>query len=112
MDIYAVKLCVIDDLIDPVALHLLRLTPKAWLKEDYLTRFENVPTVFGPVTVHFQLDSGGKTLKVHFDAEFHHPPKKVILHVPPLHNLQRIYVNGQEFSAAAGDVVIVKPKTE
>lgn len=111
MDIYAVKLCVIDDFIESDALHLLRMTPKAWLKTDYLTRFEKMPTIFGPVSVRFQLASGGKALDVHYSADFHHAPAKVVLHVPPLPEIDRVLINGQLFEATAGRTLTIGPST-
>ena len=95
MDICSVKLCVIDDLIEPATLHLLRTTPKAWLKTDHVTRFENVPTIFGPVTVRFELTDDGKTLDLHYSANFHHTPRKVMLHVPPLPEIDQLHINGR-----------------
>jgi hypothetical protein len=103
IDIYSVKLCVIDDFVEAGTLHLLRMTPKAWLKTDYLTRFEQVPTLFGPVTVRFQLGNGGSTLNVEYNADFHHAPKRVVLHVPPLPAIEQVYLNGRNIKAAAGD---------
>jgi hypothetical protein len=64
------------------------------------------------VTVRFRLDNGGKTLKVDYDAKYHHPPKKVVLHVPPLPKIRRISVNAQVFSAKANDVITLKPIPE
>ena len=112
MDIYSVKLCVIDDLIEPATLHLLRTTPKVWLKTDYVTRFENVPTIFGPVTVRFQLTDDGKTLDLHYSADFHHAPRRVVLHVPPLPKIDQLRINGRRIKAVAGDVLTVKSKSE
>ncbi len=101
--IYAVRLCVVDDLAEPETLHLLRLVPKAWLKPDRQTKFENVPTVFGPVTVRFGLHDGGKTLAVEYTAKFHHPPRQARLHVSPSAGITRVIVNGRALDAQPGD---------
>lgn len=106
--IYAVKLCVVDDFIEPDALHLLRMAPKAWLKTGYLARFENIPTIYGPVTVNFQLTNEGETLKLDFTTDYHHPPKKVMLHVPPLPNIKKVTINNQPFKAKSGEVIELK----
>jgi hypothetical protein len=37
---------------------------------------------------------------------------KITESVPPLRNIQRISINGQEFRVEASDVVTVKSKTE
>ena len=42
------RLSVIDDQLEPDRLHLLRLVPLAWLRADRPTRFERIPTEFGP----------------------------------------------------------------
>jgi len=96
---------VVDDLVEPDALHLLRLAPKAWLKSDRQTKFENVPTVFGPVTVRFDLQDGGSTLAVEYQDKFHHSPRQVHLHLPPLPGITRVIVNGKTIERQAGDVV-------
>ena len=103
--IYAVKLSVIDDFLEDDALHLLRLTPKAWLKSDYLTRFDNMPTIYGPVTLRFQLSEDGSTLDVAYNTDFHHPPKKVVMHTPPILGLNRIVINGKAHNVKPGDQI-------
>ncbi len=103
IDIYSARLCVVDDLVEPDALHLFRLVPKAWLRADRVTRFENIPTVFGPVSVRFGLDAAGSTLNVDWDARYHHPPTKIVLHVPPLGGVARVVINGEPRGARAGD---------
>ena len=37
-----IRLAVVDDVIENDAIHLLRVVPKAWLRSDYLTRFEDI----------------------------------------------------------------------
>jgi hypothetical protein len=105
--IYLIRLCVVDDLIEDDALHLMRLTPKAWLKADHLTRFEDVPTIYGPVTVRFQRVDDGETLDVHYSSTFHHAPKKVVLHIPPLSRVKRVTINGESREAKAGDTLVI-----
>ncbi|MGQ9650136.1 MAG: hypothetical protein ACUVXJ_08495 [Phycisphaerae bacterium] len=93
--IYLSRLAIIDDQIEPDALHLLRIMPLAWLRTDRETRFEKMPTEFGPVTVKAQVHSEGKTLEVTYRASFRRPPKKVLLHVPPVRGLKTVRVNGK-----------------
>ncbi|MBI3910593.1 MAG: hypothetical protein HY320_06635 [Armatimonadetes bacterium] len=117
--IYLARLSVVDDQIETNALHLLRLTPLAWLQSDQETIFENVPTEFGPVTLRFALSPDRKTLQVSFGAalrgtpkrvvlppaplEFYHQghaalrgtPKRVVLHVPPVEGLTTLLLNGK-----------------
>jgi hypothetical protein len=96
---YAMKLSVIDDALNPEELHLLRLVPKAWVKRDYLTRFENIATEFGPVDLKFTLSKDGKSLDVTFSGDWHHKPARVVLHAPPIDGLNKIVVNGKEHPA-------------
>ncbi|MBI4623318.1 MAG: hypothetical protein HY736_08890 [Verrucomicrobia bacterium] len=100
-----VALSVIDDHIVEDELHLLRLTPKAWFRSDYLTRFEKIATEFGPVTLTFKLTDAGQNLEVHYQPKFRQTPKRVVLHAPPVTWLQRITVNGKAFAVKAGETV-------
>ncbi len=105
--IYTIRLAVVDDLVDPDELHLLRLTPKAWIRSDRPTRFENIPTLFGPVSVRFQLGENGSTLRVETESRYHHPPQRVRLHVPPIDSIETIVYNGVRERAQPGDVLEV-----
>jgi hypothetical protein len=103
-----VRLAVVDDEVEPDALHLLRLAPLAWFTDKEETRFENMPTDFGPVTLKWQLEGAGKTLRVDYAPRFRVTPKSVILHVPPLRGLTQVTINGQPHPAKAGDVLVLK----
>jgi hypothetical protein len=104
---YAMKLAVIDDALEENRLHLLRLAPLAWLRPDYETRFENLATEFGPVTLKFRLDSQTKALRVDWQPAFRLPPQSVILHVPPVDGLKVVVLNGKKIKAKPGAVVQV-----
>jgi len=108
LPLYLARLAVIDDELDPSELHLLRLTPLAWLSSDRPTRFERMPTQFGPVTLRFQLRQRGRQLAVAFEHEFREPPDKVFLHVPPLASLREVTVNGRHLNARPGEVLLLK----
>jgi hypothetical protein len=97
---YAMKLSVIDDALNPDELHLLRLVPKAWVKRDYRTRFENIATEFGPVDLSFKLSEDGQALDVTFSGDWHHKPGRVVLHAPPIDGLSKMIVNGKEQPAS------------
>ncbi len=99
------RLAVIDDQIADNELHLLRLVPKAWLKADYLTKFDQIVTEFGPVNLRFKLADEGRTLDVSWRPDFHHAPGKVVLHVPPVEGLNRVLINGQSREARPGTVL-------
>lgn len=107
---------VIDDSLVPNQLQLLRLCPLEWLSGKKQTRFEKVPTKFGPVTLRFKLEggrgrdrdddrhvdddrSGHDTLKVEFSGDWHHKPGRVIVETPPLPGLKWIVVNGNRYRA-------------
>jgi hypothetical protein len=97
---YSMKLSVIDDVLRPDELHLLRLVPRAWITSDHLTRFENIATQFGPVDLKFKLSGDGKTLDVTFAGDWRHKPGRVVVHAPPVPGLNKIVVNGKEHSAS------------
>ncbi len=101
------RLAVIDDQIAENELHLLRLAPQAWLKTDYLTRFEKIVTEFGPVSLHFKLDENGQTLDVTWSPAFHHTPDKVVLHIPPVEGLNQIRINGQSRETHPGSTLML-----
>ena len=95
---YIAKLSVIDDQISYGDLHLLRLCPHAWITSEEETRFEKMPTEFGPVNLKFRRSADGKTLDVSFSANWREKPKKIILHVPQMPGLENIVVNGKMYS--------------
>jgi len=101
------RLAVIDDQIVAEELHLLRLVPLAWLKTDVQTRFERMPTEFGPVTLQFQLGQAGRQLEVAFENRFRRAPRRITLHVPPLETLQEVVVNGKSYRAKADDLLVL-----
>jgi len=105
-----VKLAVVDDVVRESELHLLRLVPRVWLREDYLTRFENIATEYGQVTVKFKLQDKGETLNVQFKPNFHTPPSEIILHVPPVKGLQYIDLNGEKIKVKPGRAITISNK--
>lgn len=105
MGIYAVRLAAVDDLVEPGKLHLLRLVPRAWLAVDRWTRFEKVPTVYGPVDLKFRLLDGSRALEVTFSGRWHHGPEKVLLHVPPVPGCTHLVVNGDRHETRPGTVL-------
>jgi len=101
--IYCARLAVIDDIVSPEEIHLLRLVPRAWLSASRETIFENIPTVFGPVSLRFQLSHGDRSLEVKFTNDFHHPPRRIVLHLPPGYQLGEVCVNGKRFPVSEND---------
>jgi hypothetical protein len=89
------RLAVIDDQVREEELHLLRLVPLAWLSRMRSTLFDNMPTVFGPVSLRFGLSRDGRILRVQFKPRFRESPKRVILHIPPAPGLRQVTVNGK-----------------
>lgn len=94
--VYLARLAVIDDQIRPDELHLLRLVPLAWLRTGHLSRFERIPTSFGPVTLVVKLEDDGKTLDVRYAGAYHTRPNRVVLHAPPIPGLEWLRVNGRD----------------
>ena len=103
--IYLLRLSVVDDVIEDDALHLLRLVPKAWLSDTMTTRFEKIPTIFGPVSISFRVHDRGRELSLSYESDFHHAPGKVIVHAPPLEGLAKIVINGEAHSVKVGDLI-------
>jgi hypothetical protein len=99
------RLSVIDDEIEPGSLHLMRLTPRAWISAAEQTRFDNMPTEFGPVTIAWRLSADGGTLNVEYAPNFRRAPGRVLLHVPPAPGLKTLTINGQQRSADAGQPI-------
>jgi hypothetical protein len=91
---FAARNAVIDDQIKENELHLMRMMPLAWLSEEKESRFEDMPTEFGPVTLKAQLGEGGKELHVSFRPRFRLKPDKIMLHMPPVGGLERAVING------------------
>lgn len=100
------RLAVIDDIITPGSLHLLRFCPQAWLTEDRPARFLDMPTEFGPVSVKAQLSRGGRQLDVSVSADWRTVPQEVIIHIPPVPGLKRVCVNGRRYRASRQDIRI------
>jgi hypothetical protein len=92
-----IRLSVVDDQIEPDSLHLLRLVPLAWVTREKPTKFVNMPTEFGPVSLQFQLSTDEKTLNVSFSKRFRTPPKTIVLHTPPILGLKKVVVNGTTY---------------
>lgn len=92
--IYLARLAVVDDQLQPDELHLLRLTPLAWMQKKE-TVFENLPTEFGPVTLRFKLSADETKLSVAFKPRFRSAPKRILLHTPPIPGLKEITLNGK-----------------
>ncbi|UCD30018.1 MAG: hypothetical protein JSV03_05960 [Planctomycetota bacterium] len=108
LPIHLARLAVIDDQLNHEQLHLLRMVPLAWVTADKPTVFERIATEFGPVSVRFQLQDEGKSLKVTFEPKFRHQPQQVLFHVPPLTSLREVVVNGQVFKVKSNDVLNIR----
>jgi len=95
MAIYLARLSVLDDESHDNELHLLRLVPLAWLQKDKELIMENMPTIYGPVTLRGKLSEDGSALNLEYKADFRVEPSRVVLHQPPLEGLREIYLNGE-----------------
>jgi hypothetical protein len=105
---HMVRLCVVDDQYRPDELHLLRLVPLAWLTPGARCRFEKIPTEFGPATLLTAMSADGKTLDVTYKPSFRFPPKKAVLHAPPVPGLKWIRINGER-QPAKGAIALLAP---
>lgn len=105
--IYALRLAAVDDLLEEDALHLLRLTPLAWLRPDRWTRFESIPTLFGPVDLRFRTEPSGDALRVELRGRFRTRPRRIVLHIPPLRGVESALVNGRRIPVRPGRAIEV-----
>jgi hypothetical protein len=96
---WAARHAVIDDELADGDLHLLRLCPLAWLSDEEETRFDRFPTLFGPVGLRCRLSADRRSLTVHFQRP-PDPPRRTVLHPPPVPGLQQVVVNGRRYGAA------------
>ena len=99
---YLARLAVVDDIIADKELHLLRICPLAWISTKTETRFEDMPTAYGPVSLRWKLAAKGDVLRVDYAPRFHQQPEKILLHVPPINGLKTILVNGEAHSVKPG----------
>ena len=91
----------VDDELDERDLHLLRLAPRAWFQAGQETALERMPTAFGPVTLRVGLARDTRELRVAFQPRFRQPPRRVVLHVPPLDPAPTtLRLNGKAFRIA------------
>ncbi len=102
---YFVRLAAIDDLLEEDCLHLMRLTPRAWIRKDYTTRFENIPTYYGPASLRFSPSDDQRALRVDWAPAFRCQPEAILLHVPPLEGLKKVVVNGESFRVKPGQTL-------
>ena len=103
-----VRLAVIDDEVEEGSLHLLRLTPLPWCRPDFETRFDHMPTLFGPVSLRFGLSGDSRTLNVSFEPRWRDKPQAVFLTVPPLDSLERVVLNGRSMRARPGETLTIE----
>ena len=106
---YLVRLAVIDDQLQDGVVHLMRLAPTAWVSPDQTTRFERMPTEYGPVSLCWRLSGCGAELLCEWSAHWRRQPSAVQLHVPPLPGLKRVVLNGVGFDVGSGEVLELTP---
>jgi hypothetical protein len=73
-------------------LHLLSAVSPEWLTEGKDLIVENARTTFGPVSVSLSMDAKGA--EVIIAADWHHPPGRIILHLP--YSVQVTQVSGDQ----------------
>jgi hypothetical protein len=81
--------------------------PRAWLRPGKASRFEDMPTELGPVTLRTKLSADGKRLDVRFDPRFHTRPSRIVLHVPSVEGLRTVRLNGKPIAAGGGKLLTI-----
>lgn len=107
--VYSARNAVIDDVVEPGSLHLMRLAPLAWLTANRWSRFENMATEFGPVTLRFRLSGNTKTLEVQYESRFRIIPERVVLHIPPVEGLESVILNGEQVKVDQSTGIQIAP---
>jgi len=105
--VWCIRQSVVDDQLVDGELHLLRLMPLSWLEPGFETVFEDMPTVFGPISLRITLPDK-RTLRVEQTAEWWERPKQVILHVPPAVGVDQLVVNGTTHQIAGKQQVPIE----
>lgn len=95
MAFYCLRLSVIDDEVAEGELHLLRLCPQAWITQEEEAIFEDMPTLYGRVTLRFRLSDDKRSLHVTFRPVWHQAQPKVVLHTTAMAGVDEIIVNGK-----------------
>jgi hypothetical protein len=98
--VYLARNAVVDDVVEPGSLHLLRLVPLAWLSTSQWSQFKNMATEFGPLDLSFRLSTDSKTLEVQFASRIRLNPNRIVLHIPPLEGLEVVVVNGKQLHSS------------
>ena len=106
--VFLMRLSAVDDVFEEGNLHLMRLVPLAWVRSDYETKFEDMPTEYGPVSLKFRLSEDGEALMVDWQPKFRTQPDSVILHVPPVDGLKKVIINGMSHRISPGEIIKVK----
>ena len=88
------RMALIDDEINKNELHLLRFCPLAWISGEQETALKGMPTLYGPVDLVFKKDIRNQSLDITFKGDWHEKPQKIVLHIPPVHGLKSVRVNG------------------
>jgi hypothetical protein len=105
--VWCMRQAVVDDLLVEGELHLLRLMPAAWLKPGFETVFENMPTMFGPITLKLTVSDDGRTVQVEQSARWWEMPRRVVLYVPPVPGVQHLKLNGHTHRIAGRQQVSI-----
>ncbi|WP_419993490.1 hypothetical protein [Streptomyces boninensis] len=101
---WCARMAVVDDEIEDGELHLLRLCPLAWVSDGRETRFERMPTRYGPVDLRWRRVGG--RLEVAYEGATRGPrPRRTVLHVPP--GLSAVTVNGRRREVGGGRTVVL-----
>ena len=80
-------------------LHLLSATPRAWLSDGQVIRFEKLPTHFGPISLEVRSFAADSRIEAHLVPPDRHPPKVINLRLrhPEARPIQSVTVNGESW---------------
>jgi hypothetical protein len=84
-------------------LHLLEGLPLAWAKAGAKNRLQDIPTIFGPVSLALRVSDDGRTAKLDITPPRREPPAKLVVHLEQFgRDIESMSVNGKR---TAGDTL-------
>jgi hypothetical protein len=95
------RLAVIEE--QDETLRLMRMTPLAFLRKGGFA-WKAVPTRFGPLSLSARLEDKDRTLRIEFKLSARRQPTRILLHIPPVPDLEFVWLNGKPLAAREGVV--------
>jgi hypothetical protein len=69
-----------------------------WITREQETVFENMPTLYGPVTLRFRLSADKRRVDIQFHPRWRDAAPKVVLHTSAMPGVTHVVVNGKRYA--------------